>query len=296
MNVEEIWSDFTQQMTEIALTRSAVKATSEKELADLPSQDRLDKFGINIISAESMFFRDLITSEIVFYGHRKMSLQAHKDHIFRVKNKQYQWLLVEAYEAFERFLVKLYALLGTNRTDCWSMKDYGNITMQELEGKDFDWYFNQAKDKHNLPCSILKVIHKNDKHWDNYRIKNCLCVDINFAIIFIANLRHVIVHNQGTTNNVDDLINDSLIKSGIANQQGKTGELSERTKKCSEFARRFFYTDNYKNTIALLEVKSDNYPLELGIHHCNLSCLIEVIVSYSNWLVQQVDSILTNPN
>jgi hypothetical protein len=59
-----------------------------------------------------MTFYDAITGNVIFYDHKKLSIEDRYLHIFIHKNKQYQWLLAEAYEEYEDYLENIYAYYG----------------------------------------------------------------------------------------------------------------------------------------------------------------------------------------
>ena len=50
-----------------------------------------------------------------FYGYKERRLEDQKRAVWRHKNKQYQWLLAEAYELFEDFIESAYGFAGFYR-------------------------------------------------------------------------------------------------------------------------------------------------------------------------------------
>ncbi|TRX76600.1 hypothetical protein [Pseudomonas mangiferae] len=96
-------------------------------------------------SLEMLKYMDPETRNIHFYGYAGFSSQT-EEHAARVKvYKQFQWLLVDAYEAYERFLIGAYAAAGDLNDALWPLKDYGQSTANELKKLDFETRFEKAK-------------------------------------------------------------------------------------------------------------------------------------------------------
>ena len=79
-----------------------------------------------------------------FFGHFKSTIEDRRLSVILHKNKQYQWLLSEAYEEFEDFIEAAYAYAGYADNNFWPLKDYGNISLQDLQNKEFQ----------STPCPI----------------------------------------------------------------------------------------------------------------------------------------------
>jgi len=91
-------------------------------------------------SLHNMAFRSAKDGERIVFGQKKLSVEDHKLSVFLHKNKQYQWLLSEAYEEFEDCLKYLYAYAGSIDINFWPLADYGNISLNELPKKPFKWF------------------------------------------------------------------------------------------------------------------------------------------------------------
>ncbi len=93
----------------------------------------------------NMSFRNAKTGDAIFYGFKELSIEDRYLHVLLHKNKQYQWLLAEAYEEFEDYIENAYAYYGSINNSFWPLRDYGNIFLSELKNKDFYWYVEQAR-------------------------------------------------------------------------------------------------------------------------------------------------------
>jgi len=146
MNDSEIIELFADKLAEIVLYQRAVKKTAQKELKYLEDyaaslQDKPDLMDISS-SHNAMYFYDARTGTARMYGHKVSSIEDRYLSVILHKNKQYQWLIAEAYEEFEDFLERVYAFLGYTDSNFWPMSDFGRISLSELSGKDFDWHLD----------------------------------------------------------------------------------------------------------------------------------------------------------
>lgn len=118
MNLDDIWEEFTDRNAEVELLLRKTKDSIKTEFKTLIGNEKvleelvdLDDFSI---PTHSMPFRNIKDGEVLFYCQTSLSIEENKKHILRRKNRQYQWLLEESYEAFEHYLARLYAFLGLN--------------------------------------------------------------------------------------------------------------------------------------------------------------------------------------
>ncbi|MFJ7007940.1 hypothetical protein [Pseudomonas putida] len=135
------------RMTEASALRSAISARFDHELRTLKAEKEREKeFGMEDIprSVHHMIYHDLRTGHAKSYGAKRFLLddQIRSAHIH--KNRHYQWVLAEAYEAFEDFLEHLYAGIGYVDFDFWPRTDYKNTHYSDLPTKDFEWFLNQV--------------------------------------------------------------------------------------------------------------------------------------------------------
>ena len=126
MNIQEILSQYTEAVALLHLYQRAVKANATKELAEL---DRYAKALENhsgleelTTSVHNFIFRSAHDGGHRVFAHKKMSLEERATQVFYHKNKQYQWLLSEAYELFADFIEDAYAYAGYIDNNFWPLR------------------------------------------------------------------------------------------------------------------------------------------------------------------------------
>jgi hypothetical protein len=123
-------------------------------------------------------------------------------------NTQHQWLLVEAFEALEKYLQDLYGVLGYLDRSLWRCSDFGDITPSEISKNDLDWHKQQVRKRFKRNTKeIRKRLNDTITDVHKYLSRNCRQRDYNFLIGCIETLRHIIVHSSGQISR-DDLFQD----------------------------------------------------------------------------------------
>ena len=265
MKIDEIIKIFSERLTDICLYQRAAEDTAKKELEQLniyaeqlSNNSSLESLSF---SANAMYFYDLHTGAARPYGFRKSSVEDRARQVVLQKNKQYCWLLTEAYEEFEDFLESIYAYIGMNDNAAWLMSDFGNISISEISNKNYEWYLERAKNKKDIPQSILTRLRLLYPSIVDIETNNKLNVNLKVAIELIAKLRHIIVHKGGVVGDRNAFLESVLKTSGIWNN----GKYSPGYK---DFVEKFFGRGDFQNVISLLEIKvHDEIPLDM---HLNL--------------------------
>jgi hypothetical protein len=252
MELNQIWANFTGRMSEIILFHDAAKESAEKELKLL--NDYSNELRANNNSKESfwrfqnMTFINAKTGDFELYDQTNRSLEDVYLHVLLHKNKQYQWLLAEAYEEFEDFLENTYAYYGYINNSFWPMNDYGNISLSELSDKKYEWYAEQARKKKDVPRSILNRFRKQFCELVTIEKQNKLNINLALAITLIEKLRHIIVHKGGKVDSKVEFIKLVTEESGLYNN----GKIAQEHK---DFINTFFGKNEYENLITILEVR-----------------------------------------
>jgi hypothetical protein len=257
MNIDEIFKNFSERLTEINIYQRIAKETAQKELEQLNIYAEKIKNNTQLeamsLSLDSMYFSDARTGELKLYGFRQSFIDDRtKIAVFR-QNKQYCWLLAEAYEEFEDFLESVYAYIGYKDNNDWLLSDFGKVSFSELVDKDYNWYLSKVKEKDKIKhiISRFRVLHP---ELVEIEMNNKLNVNLRVAIELITNLRHIIVHKSGIVSDKDIFLKNVLENSGLYNN-GKYNPVYKI------FIERFFGEGEYKNIICLLEIKHPENPL-----------------------------------
>jgi len=265
MDLREINEYYSSRMAQIHLYQRAMKELASKELKNLYEYEKtleqrpeLEEFSHSL---HNMAFRRAKDGEPIFFGKWKLSIKDLKLSVVLHKNKQYQWLLSEAYEEFEDCLERLYAYAGYMDPNFWPLSDFGNISLIELSQKTFEWFEKQASKKKDTPSSIINKFRNTDSALKTQETVNALGVNLYLAITLIEFLRHVIVHRGGIVHDKAKFKERVLNKCGLYNSGKPSAEHIN-------FIEQFFGSGDYANTIILLEIPTHpEIPLDI---HANL--------------------------
>jgi len=260
-------------MIQIALYQRAMKELTRKEFLHIEKSDAQD-----YSSSHNMLFKKAIDGKSVSYGSNTQNTNDYIDSLISHKNKQYQWLLSEAFEEFQICLQKLYAYASYMDNSFWHKNDYDSIA-----NKDFKWFEENAKKEKthrilNKFRTNLKPLNKIEKH-------NKLGVNLRIAISLIESFRHIIVHNGGT---VFDKVNFKVEL--LQRCELKTN--SAISMNHSDFIDySFFGNDKFENTITLVEYQVDK---KLRIYKSRTDELHGYLIAYIDLLCDLLKSHFTD--
>jgi len=219
---------------------------------------------------------DPYTNEEVCIGGAIISKS--KDDLYGLKfihNKQIQCLLVDAYEAFGEYLKSIYAHAGHLDNNLWSLSDFGNISLNEIEGLSLNWF----KEKTNKIINTDRIINQLKKKIPELAEsleKNKPNIDYNFRLSVVEHIRHIIVHRNGYIKNEDEFIRKILEKVGKYNN----GNFSQEH---GNYIKQFYCdcTKKHENIIYLNRVYSELEDTGLYFFHDKFSLLIQNLASYA---------------
>lgn len=263
MDLIEIFESYSNKMTQIHLYQRAIQKLARKELEKIYKEEKsleekpeLKEYSY---SYHSMSFRRAKDGSRIFFGKKKLSIKDRRLSVVLHENKQFQWLLTEAYEEFEDCLERLYAYAGYTDNNFWPLRDFGNISLNELSQKPFEWFEEQASNKKNTPSSIINKFRNTYSDIKNTEVDNAFEINLYLAIRLVEFLRHVIVHRGGVVDDKEQFKERVLRKCGLFN----SGTPSQ---KHTDFIDQFFGTKEYENTIILLEIPTHpEIPLDINI-------------------------------
>ncbi|MCF5684917.1 hypothetical protein [Pseudomonas sp. PA-1-3F] len=221
MSPQEIFNNFCTKTSELILLQRAARSNSDKNLENLheaKKREALQDSPYENIprSINRMFFYSAKTNELLSYGKKAQNIDDQINFELQHRNKQYQWILAEAYEIFEDYIEELYADIGFRDKNFWPLSDYGALTLHEIYKLNNEWHLNYTKErKKNKPSSILIQFRKKLGDLEKLEKTNCQNVNFRFAITFIEKLRHAIVHNNGRIDNKEKFIEKTLNESNI---------------------------------------------------------------------------------
>jgi len=225
-----------------------------------------------------MYFRAAKDGKHILFAHIKSSLKDMRKAVVLHKNKQYQWLLAEAYEDFKDFIENSYAFAGHIDKNLWPLNDFGRISLTELKEKDFEWFRKRARIKRDVPQSIINRFRDIFPDISRLETENKLGINLRLAVALIESLRHIIVHKSGIVSDKQKFIEDVLKKSGLYNN----GKYKDEHK---VFIKSFFGARNYKNVVVLLEagIKPE---IPFYIHVNLFEVLSRYLMAYANIILE----------
>ena len=149
MKIEKIYTDLADTLSNIELYRKLSKDLMQQEYERLSERAKMASEGgeeyPSSESVQAMYFYDAMTGTAMPYGHSELSAEDKLRLIATQKNRQYCWLLVEAYEEFEDYIERIYAYIGKRNADDWVLEDFGNIRLPDLRQKSFQWHLEAVK-------------------------------------------------------------------------------------------------------------------------------------------------------
>ena len=223
MNIDDIRTLFTNSIAEIILDKTNFFHATKTEFNIINKSEQYsnERNASNItVAMHNMSFICFETKRPIFYHFRELTHEDMKQNIRHRKNRQYQWLIAEAYEKFEEFIENIYAYLGSPELDFWSLSDYGNITFHELKQCDYEWYLKQAKARKGGASGIFKNIYK------KFQITVCYNeIPLNILIGFIEKMRHIIVHKRGTVASKENFFKDVFSSVGISLNDNRSDKI-----------------------------------------------------------------------
>jgi hypothetical protein len=181
------------------------------------------------------------------------------------KLKTYQWLLAEAYEAFEDFIEIVYADCGVRGSSLWVRPDGWKYD----RSKDLSHYYNPRRKNKGTPYLQLKALRERSAHFREYEARKGN--NYRVAFVLIEKLRHLIIHNGGYCKDFD-----ALIKS----MQAELSNVSMRDVR--SYVESYFVSHRGAKLVDLLEFPVDEGPgAVIGAYHDTMSSLFSTLIEYA---------------
>ena len=199
-----------------------------------------------------------------------------------LKNKQYQWVITEAYELLEDYIEAIYVYIVCVRNDLWSSSDFGKVEDDEIGKREV--YYRLLKAKSNPSKKITKIFRNKIPGFKEIETNNKIGKNYRFNIKLIELLRHTIVHNSGRFNDTEKFINKVLDESEI---NGKKRVIGER-------AVRSYITKVQEEDIVMLLERPSEILGSFGGYFNRAKFLLSDILEYSLIIKEELKSYLGN--
>lgn len=138
-------------------------------------------------------FRSPSTGEDLSHDSSPLSLEDRLELNLLRKLKTYQWLLVDAYEAFEDFLERAYAYCGLSGVSIWVRP----VKWSHEGSNNIKHYHQLATPRERTPYAQLQAFRRASKHFERYESENPTGANYRVILVLIEKLRHFIVHDGG---------------------------------------------------------------------------------------------------
>lgn len=290
MSVDFVFHGFAETMTQICLYQRTVKTQSDMELKELIEQKEIRSqrsLLSGVRSVNRMHFHKALTGELDSFGGSNQTIDECISATIIHKNKQYQWLLAEAYEAFDKFLTHSYVFLGIEQFGVWPLSDYGNNRLSDLKLMDWNARLELIKNKQSKVTHILTQLRKCFPEFAKAETSNALQINLKVLVVMCQKFRHHIVHDGGYINDPDHLTKKILDEATII---GKARDAQEG------FIRSYMGQHDGRTVVSLLEIASEDSPLSgLGAHYDICDQLLKFLVSYAHLIKESSASNKTLP-
>lgn len=254
MDIKDIFSEFSDRVTNINYSQREIRSASDDEirrLCEIKGAQVHDASSEDLLSSlHAFYFCDIRDGMHKLLRQKESSISDRIKHAIERKNRKYQWLLVELYEAFEDYLEDAYALSGYLDVNFWPLRDYGDAFLVDIDKKDYSWFQDRVRQKRDKPYSLIKVFRSKFPQVSDFEVENKRNVDLRLMLVLIELLRHVIVHKGGVVQNRDEFMKKVLERTGLY----KNGAAEEKNKAIIEM---FFGVEEYGNTVRVLELLGD---------------------------------------
>jgi hypothetical protein len=182
--------------------------------------------------------------------------------------KMYQWLLAEAYEVFEEFLVTAYAYCGLEGNGIWKRPD----NWKHEGSQDIQDYDTVRK-----PYGQLKAFRECSQHFARYEMESPTGTNYKVVFVLIEKLRHRIVHNGGYCKDVKLLVDKMQ-----AELKGVD------MKKVRGYVESYFILHRGDKLIDLLEdpTEDDSLPSGLRTYHDPMNEFLKALVEYARLIME----------
>nr|WP_315467232.1 hypothetical protein [uncultured Undibacterium sp.] len=267
LELDDLWSKFSEKISGVELLYRAVNSAIGNELLAIK---KLSGYGQN----HKFIFSNLVTKRNDIYLRKELEHDEILLALYFRKNRQFQWMLVQAFEDYEDFIFNVFASLALDDATIWTGRAIcKNISLHDISQNGLSWYMGQPKNRKGQVKDKLNTLQAVFPRLKKIEDSNGLNVNLRVGISLVEKLRHLIVHNSGNTNDREFLIDEILKDAG----RSITPNASRADR---EFIEQFLGTSPYDNMISLLEIKNSEAP-SLVVYE-PLKVLINLLLDHSH--------------
>lgn len=284
MTCQDIWKKYSKRIGQIVCSQRELQSIYDIQLKNAIEIKKRYEENENLhgipVSCHNMSFIDPISKGRIFYNFEQISTDEIIIRLVIQRNRNFQFLLMEAYEVFEDAVEELYALIGMNDLNFWPLKNIKGISKEELAKKDFAFFLNRSA---NLKGGTISITAQLLKYFNiNASIDGIPLIQ---HIVFIEKLRHIIVHKRGRVKNIEAFIDKVAKDCGVYNN----GKIPDKLR---AFIGFYIGTEKSDNLIVLDPYEISN-PFSLRMTHNRFEGLIESLMGCIYLLAINVNKYLS---
>jgi hypothetical protein len=267
------YKEFLSNIAEVELLSRQVKNSTDREYASMvKNHQSLIENGLeqHSSSLHNMFFRSLANGKPVFYDHMTLDFDCRVKDLINRRNKNYLWLLADAFEYFENLVELMYAHIGYKEPTAWPTKETKGETPASLATKPFEWFLQKSESNKKLSAK-LECIRKRFPTLAVAEKSNYFGIDFRFTMCLIEMLRHIIVHNSGQIIDFQKFVARTFEQAGIANNGNYDPQKLQ-------LINNFVVPDGNFHRIVMLEVQQQGTPFHID----RLGAIINWLLAYAD--------------
>jgi uncharacterized protein (UPF0305 family) len=260
--IEQLFSNFLESIATIKQSQRITEQATKNMLHSLYEQhniiSKLKDEGANLPSESvNVFsFYSPYTGELLSFNIKRLSIEESAKQVHFIKNKQYQWLLVEAFELFEDFIISAYQVVQNLKPDLRLKKDLGNMSRRELK---------------KIVMSIFSHFREIFPEIKKMEADNKLNKNLRLHLNMIEKFRHLIVHKNGKTDNPEESADEILKRSCLLSDKAKAPEARATIENYLDF--------NENRGLIVLVEKQIFHDAGLSMQINRLEILVDVLIS-----------------
>lgn len=273
------YKKFLSNIAEVELLSRHVKSSADKEYRSMVEihqslvENELEQYSSSL---HNMAFRSLTNGELIFYNHRDLDFDQRVKDLINRRNKNYLWLLAEAFEHFEDLIELIYAHIGHRDPSAWSSKETKGETPATLAAKPFEWFLQKSESNKKLNAK-LECIRKRFPSLISTEKSNHFGIDFRFAICLIEMLRHIIVHNGGRIIDYQKFVARTFEQAGMSNNGNHDSQKLQ-------LINNFVAPDGGAHHIIMLEFQHQGSPF----HKSRIGTIITWLLAYADHIYNRL--------
>ena len=277
MKLDGIVATLHERFVETLMHKRAVQKATEAEAREiLQLINEVKKHGNQVgefKEYDSFMYRNW-EGVNVWMGHRQASQEERLLRVSIHRNRQFQFLLSEAFEEFERFLKRFYAWACERDSSLWKR---AFAKGEDPSGMTFDWFALNLQRRQ--PQAILTAIRAQAPLLGRYESANPVQTDYRLLAVLVEKLRHHIVHAGGCVVSREAFAADVLSSVGRSNN----GKLTDAD---LQIIYRYLGSGEYSQTIVLEDLSRSFQGLTMK--QARLDYLVESMAAYTELITTAV--------